>query len=75
MVLKGKLVVKNFESFGQKKIQRKFYHMQTSAWLSAEKMNMKLFSHFSAFKVNSVQETCAKCFSVHLIKFEILPTT
>ena len=27
------------------------------------------------FKVNSVQEACAKCFTVHLLKFEILQTT
>ena len=27
------------------------------------------------FKVNSVQEACAKCFAVHLSKFEILQTT
>ena len=27
-----------------------------------------------AGKVNSVQEACAKCFSVHLLKFEILQT-
>ena len=26
-------------------------------------------------KVNSVQEACAKCFAVHIFKFEILPTT
>ena len=26
-------------------------------------------------KVNSVQEACAKCFAVHLLKFEILQTT
>ena len=25
-------------------------------------------------KVNSVQEACAKCFAVHLLKFEILQT-
>ena len=28
-----------------------------------------------SFKVNSVQEACAKCFGVHLLKFEILQTT
>ena len=27
------------------------------------------------FKVNSVQEACAKCFVVHILKFEILQTT
>ena len=27
------------------------------------------------FKVNSVQEACAKCFAVHILKFEILHTT
>ena len=27
------------------------------------------------YKVNSVQEACAKCFAVHLLKFEILQTT
>ena len=26
-------------------------------------------------KVNSVQEACAKCFAVHILKFEILQTT
>ena len=26
-------------------------------------------------KVNSVQEACAKCLAVHLLKFEILQTT
>ena len=26
-------------------------------------------------KVNSVQEACAKCFEVHLLKFEILQIT
>ena len=26
-------------------------------------------------KVNSVQEPCAKCFAVHILKFEILQTT
>ena len=26
-------------------------------------------------KVNSVQEACAKCFPVHILKFEILQTT
>ena len=26
-------------------------------------------------KVNSVQEACAKCFAIHLLKFEILQTT
>ena len=26
-------------------------------------------------KVNSVHEACAKCFAVHLLKFEILQTT
>ena len=26
-------------------------------------------------KVNSVQEACAKCFAVHISKFEILQTT
>ena len=26
-------------------------------------------------KVNSVQEACAKCFAVHLLKFEILQVT
>ena len=29
----------------------------------------------STFKVNSVQEACAKFFSVHILKFEILQTT
>ena len=28
-----------------------------------------------AFKVNSVQEACAKCFAVHILKFEILQIT
>ena len=27
------------------------------------------------YKVNSVQEACAKCFAVHISKFEILQTT
>ena len=27
------------------------------------------------FKVNSVQKTCAQCFAVHILKFEILQTT
>jgi hypothetical protein len=27
------------------------------------------------FKVNSVQEACAKCFAVQILKFEILQTT
>ena len=27
------------------------------------------------YKVNSVQEACAKCFAVHILKFEILQTT
>ena len=27
------------------------------------------------FKVNSVQEACAKCFAVHMLKFEILQFT
>ena len=26
-------------------------------------------------KVNSVQEACAKCFAIHILKFEILQTT
>ena len=26
-------------------------------------------------KVNSVQEACAKCFAVHIFKFETLQTT
>ena len=26
-------------------------------------------------KVNSVQEACAKCFAVHILKFEILQIT
>ena len=30
---------------------------------------------FSSIKVNSVQEACAKCFAVHIIKFEILQIT
>ena len=45
-----------------------------------------IFSHTKEFdlrhlpniltnKVNSVQEACAKCFAVHLLKFEILQTT
>ena len=38
-----------------------------------------LFSTFSInaifFKVNSVQEACAKCFAVHILKFEILQIT
>ena len=29
----------------------------------------------SKLKVNSVQEACAKCFVVHILKFEILQTT
>ena len=27
---------------------------------------------FVLFKVKSVQEACAKCFAVHILKFEIL---
>ena len=30
---------------------------------------------FVLFKVNSVQESCAKCFAVHMLKFEILQIT
>ena len=30
---------------------------------------------FTWFKVNSEQEACAKCFAVHIVKFEILETT
>ena len=30
---------------------------------------------FAVFKVISVQEACAKCFEVHLSKYEILQTT
>ena len=26
-------------------------------------------------KVNSIQEACARCFAVHILKFEILQTT
>ena len=29
----------------------------------------------TVIKVNSVQEACAKCFAVHILKFEILQTT
>ena len=39
---------------------------------------MRLTYHFfdqKRFKVNSVQEACAKCFSDHILKFEILQTT
>ena len=34
-----------------------------------------LFCSLNNCKVNSVQEACAKCFAVHLLKFEILLTT
>ena len=30
---------------------------------------------YSWGKVNSVQEACAKCFAVHILRFEILQTT
>ena len=30
---------------------------------------------FVSFKVKSVQEACAKCFAVHILKFEILQIT
>ena len=33
------------------------------------------FLKVTRLKVNSVQEACAKCFAVHLLKFEILQTT
>ena len=36
------------------------------------KSNFFLYQHF---KVRSVQEPCAKCFAVHILKFEILQTT
>ena len=47
-------------------------HLQT--------MNLRciyLKIHRSTFnvKVNSVQEACAKCFAVHILKFEILQIT
>ena len=36
----------------------------------------ELFPPFSKIsKVNSVQEACTECFSVHILKFEILQTT
>ena len=31
--------------------------------------------HENVVKVNSVPEACAKCFAVHILKFEILQTT
>ena len=30
---------------------------------------------YKTHKVNSVQEACAKCFAVYILKFEILQTT
>ena len=33
------------------------------------------FQRLSVTKVNSLQEACAKCFGVHLLKFEFLQTT
>ena len=36
---------------------------------------MKKPSKSKLLKVNSVQETCAKCFAVHIVKFEILEIT
>ena len=32
-------------------------------------------SYFEIITVNSVQEACAKCFAVHILKFEILQIT
>ena len=36
---------------------------------------MMTFSTSTTSKGNSVQEGCAKCFAVHILKFEILQTT
>ena len=38
-------------------------------------IRMVLFFNFSGIKVNSVQEACTKCFTVHIWKFEILQNT
>ena len=40
---------------------------------SASKINRIFFA--KNIKVNSVKEACAKCFAVHILKFEILKTT
>ena len=42
------------------------YHLRRFIWLPLIK---------PIFKVSSVQEPCAKCFAVHILKFEILQTT
>ena len=39
------------------------------------KKNLEEMSFMNFFKVNSVQEPCAKSFAVHLLKFEILQIT
>ena len=39
------------------------------------KKNLEEMSFMNFFKVNSVQEPCAKSFAVHLFKFEILQIT
>ena len=36
---------------------------------------MNFTFHIKSCKVNSVQEACAKCFLVHILKFEILQIT
>ena len=34
--------------------------------------NLRMYIQISPIKVNSVQEAFAKCFAVHILKFEIL---
>ena len=36
---------------------------------------VEIWNILAKCKVNSVQEACAKCFAVHMLKFEILQTT
>ena len=59
-------------------------YSKCSNWLQISKLSLSFgclitFYYFETdlhiCKVNSVQEACAKCFAVHLSKFEIVQTT
>ena len=39
---------------------------------AVEKRYVFWFLKFESFKVNSLQEGCAKCFAVHILEFETL---
>ena len=47
------------------------YLLVTADWATFMKTNF----YYDTHKINSVQEACAKCFVVHILKFEILQIT